>query len=240
MTLGGADEYTASISAMLDLVAIGFRARLPVAIAGAVCLLTAFPLAQAANSLTLETAIARALENNRTLVAAQLSRNISAGELLAARQRPNPEVSVEAERETPHWSFGGALPIEIGGKRKARLGLAEAVIATTEADIARVVAELRSDVRRAYYQAVAAARSVEIAQELEQLAVRARDAADLRFKTGAAPRLEALQASLILAEAENDLVARRGDVGAARAELNALLVLPLDAAPALTDTLDNG
>ncbi|MEO5897463.1 MAG: TolC family protein [Vicinamibacterales bacterium] len=219
---------------------IGVRTRPIFAILGAGCLLTALPRAQAANSLTLDGAITRALDSNRSLIAARLTRNISAAELLAARQRPNPEVSIEAERDTPHWSFGGALPIEIGGKRKARIGLAEAVIATTDADIARVIAELRSDVRRAYYQTVAAARNVEIAEELEQIAVRARDAADLRFKTGAAPRLEALQAQLVLAEAENDVVGRRGGVNAARAELNALLVLPLDSAPALSDPLNGG
>ena len=224
----------------MDLIAIGVRNRVPITIVAAVCILTALPHAQAGGSLTLENAITRALENNRALVAARLSRNINSAELRAAGQRPNPELSVEAERETPHWSFGGALPIEIGGKRQARIGVAQAVSATPDADISRVAAELRSDVRRAYYQAVAAARSVEIAEELEQLAVRARDAADLRFKTGASPRLEALQAQLLHAEAENDLVARRGDVSAARAELNALLVFPLDAAPPLTDTLDRG
>ena len=184
--------------------------------------------------------MARAMESNRTVLAARSARNISTAELNAAGQRPNPEFSVEAERDTPHWSFGAGVPIELGGKRGARIGVAQAALATNDAELERVIAEVRGDVRRAYYQVVAASRNVAIAEELAGIAVRARDAADLRFKTGAAPRLEALQAELILAEAQNDVIARRGAVTAARAELNALLAFPLDASPALSDALDSG
>jgi cobalt-zinc-cadmium efflux system outer membrane protein len=205
-----------------------------------VALSTAVLTAQIPASLTLSESMARAAASNRTVLAARSARNISTAELAAAGQRPNPEFSLEAERETPHWSFGGGVPIELGGKRGARIGVAQAALATNDAELERVIAEVRSDVRRAYYQAVAASRNVEIAEELAQIAVRARDAADLRFKTGAAPRLEALQAELILAEAQNDVAARRGTVTAARAELNALLAFPLDASPSLADALDSG
>jgi cobalt-zinc-cadmium efflux system outer membrane protein len=99
---------------------------------------------------------------------------------------------------------------------------------------------VRSDVRHAYYQAVAATRRVEITQELEGIATRARDAAQDRFQTGAAPRLEALQAGLTLSQAQNDANAARGELNVARAELNALLVYPAGAAPALSDPLEGG
>ena len=216
------------------------RARVPFAAFTLLILPTLFLQAQAPASLTLGESMVRAMESNRTVLAARSARNISTAELTAAGQRPNPELSVEAERDTPHWSFGAGVPIEVGGKRGARIGVAQAALATNDAELERVIAEVRGDVRRAYYQVVAASRNVEIAEELAQIAVRARDAADLRFKTGAAPRLEALQAALILAEAQNDVVARRGTVTAARAELNALLAFPLDASPALSDALNSG
>src|SRR4029078_1376629 len=93
-------------------------------------------------------------------------------------------------------------------------------------DTAGVPADLRADVRRAYFEAVAANRRIAIAQELEGLATRVRDTAQERFQAGAAPRLEPLQAGLALALVQNDLVAARGQATAARAELNALLAYP--------------
>ena len=64
-----------------------------------------------------------------------------------------------------------------------------------------------------------------IAQELEAIATRVRDAAQERFQTGAAPRLEALQARLALAQAQNDVAAARGERqrGARRAQRAARL-----------------
>src|SRR5437588_618156 len=82
-----------------------------------------------------------------------------------------------------------------------------ATLAVTEAETARIAADVRADVRRAYYQAVGAVRRVANAQELEAIQTRARDAAQDRFQTGAAPRLEALQASLALSQAQNEVTA---------------------------------
>ena len=202
--------------------------------------LTALLAAQPGAPLTLDAAIARALDANPTIVAARSARAIDVAGLAAAGQRPNPEVSVEAARETPHWAFGGTVPFEVAGKRQRRIDVANAAIAVTEAETARVAADLRADVRRAYYVAVAATRRITIAQELETLATRFRDAAQERFQTGAAPRLEALQAGLALAQAQNDVGAARGDLSAARAELNALLAYPADSAPELADPLEAG
>jgi cobalt-zinc-cadmium efflux system outer membrane protein len=188
----------------------------------------------------LNEALARATDANPALVAARTARAIDVAGAQAAAQRPNPEVNFEYARETPHWAFGGTLPIEVSGKRGRRIDVANATLAVTDAEFARIAAELRADVRRAYYQAVAANRRVTIAQELEALATRARDAAQERFQTGAAPRLEALQAGLTLAQAQNEVSAARGDATAARAELNALLAYPSDAAESLVDPLEVG
>lgn len=196
--------------------------------------------AQAPATLSLNDAVVRALEANRTILAARSARAIDSAGIRAASQRPNPEVSVEAARETPHWAFAGTVPLEISGKRQRRIDVATATLAVTDAETARIAADVRADVRRAYYQAVASTRRVAIAQELEAIAARARDAAQDRFQTGAAPRLEALQANLALAQAQNDVTAARGDVAAARAELNALLAYPLDSSPALADPLEAG
>jgi len=191
--------------------------------------------------LTLSDAMARALEANRTVAAARSARAIDVAGIGVARQRNNPEANVEYDHpETPHWAFTGSIPLDINNKRQRRIDVANATVAVTEAETARVAADVRAGVRRAYYQAVAATRRVDITQELETIATRARDAAQERFQTGAAPRLEALQASLTLAQAQNETSAARGELTAARAELNALLAYPLDAAPTLNDPLEGG
>jgi len=201
---------------------------------------TSFAQAAAPSNLSLNDAIGRAMAANRTVLAAQAARAIDVAGVNAARQRPNPEFSVEEERETPHWSIGGTMPLEIAGKRGRRVDVANATLAVTEADTARVLADVRSDVRHAYYQAVAASRRVEVAQELENVASRASAAAQERFQTGAAPRLDALQAQLALSEAQNETAAARGELIAFRAELNALLGYTADAQPQLSDTLESG
>src|SRR5574340_222163 len=70
--------------------------------------------------LTLEQAVARALAANRTFAAARARRAVDEGAIAVARQRPNPEITFENERETPRVGIGGSLPIEVAGKRGRR------------------------------------------------------------------------------------------------------------------------
>jgi cobalt-zinc-cadmium efflux system outer membrane protein len=198
------------------------------------------PQAPPPATLTLTDAFARALDANRTIAAARAARAVDVAGVSAAGQRPNPEVAVEYDKETPHWSFTGSVPLDINNKRGRRIDVANATLAVTEAETARVAADLRADVRHAYYQAVAASRRLAITQDLEAISTRARDAAQERFQTGAAPRLEALQAALAFSQAQNETNSARGALSAARAELNALLAYPSDAAPALNDPLESG
>jgi outer membrane protein, heavy metal efflux system len=195
--------------------------------------------AQAPATLSLTEALARAIEASPAAVAARAARPIDVAGVGVARQRPNPDFGFEYDKETPHWAFIGTMPIEVSGKRQRRIDVAHATLAVTDAETARIAADLRADVRRAYFNAVAADRRITIGQELETLATRARDAAQERFQAGAAPRLEALQASLALAQAQNEVTVARGEAAAARAELNALLAYPNDAAPSLTDGLES-
>ena len=61
------------------------------------------------------------------------------------------KLGVEAERETPHWAFSGTVPIEIAGKRQRRIDVAKAGIAVADAEAASTTADVRGDVRRAYF-----------------------------------------------------------------------------------------
>src|SRR4029079_5696845 len=143
----------------------------------------------APSTLSLTDALARAAEASPAAVAARTARPIDVGGIAVAPQRPNPDVGFEYDKQTPHCAFTGTVPIEISGKRQRRIDVANATLAVTDAETARITTDVRADVRRAYFTAVAANRRITVAQELEALAARARDAAQERFQTGAAPRL---------------------------------------------------
>jgi cobalt-zinc-cadmium efflux system outer membrane protein len=193
-----------------------------------------------ANSLSLPDAMERALAANATIAAARLRGAIDQADLAVARERLNPEATVEIEKEAPKQSFGFAVPLELGGKRAKRIAVSEAVIRSGEAEIAASIAQVRNDVRRSYYGVLVADARLVLMNEMRDIAMRVHDTARQRFEAGSAPRLEALQAQLTLAAAENEATAAQGNAVAARAELNALLGLPLETVTPLSTAVDSG
>ena len=194
------------------------------------------PTAPAAG-LTLATAVAIAERSNPHLAAARLKRPVNDAGVGVAAERPNPDFSYELGRDTPHHSFLFSLPIELGGKRSSRIGVAKATVLSGDAELAQEVFALRNDVRRAYFELAAAEARVIAATDLRGLAVRARDAAQARLSLGDAPRLELLQAELTLAAADNDLTTATAAVAAHRAVLNTLMGRAPDTAVSTGDAL---
>jgi outer membrane protein, heavy metal efflux system len=192
------------------------------------------------DSLTLQAAIDRAMAANPTIAAARLTSAITMAGRALAGERPNPEATVEFEKETPKQAFGVAVPLELGGKRAKRIAVSEATIHAGEAELAATIAQVRNDVRRAYYNALVSDARLTVLKELRDLSQRVRDTAQARFDAGDAPRLEVLQANLSLAAAENEATAAEGVSVAARTRLNALIGQPLDVSHRLSTSLDAG
>jgi cobalt-zinc-cadmium efflux system outer membrane protein len=190
--------------------------------------------------LTLQSAFAIAEEHNPTLVAARLGRAVDVAGIGVAGQRPNPEASFEAGRDTPHEIVSLAFPLEFGGKRARRVDLAHATLARTMADLAVQSLDVRRTVRLAYFELVAAASRVQVTSELRSFAERTRNAARDRFESGAAPRLEALQSELALAQADNEEEAARGRLAAARVGLNTAIGRGPETPADPADTFDAG
>src|SRR5258705_7640226 len=208
----------------------------------AAVLLSAPAAAQTAavGSLTLQAAIDRAMAANATIAAARLRGPINLANLAVARERLNPEGSFELERETPKEAYGVAVPLELGGTRAKRIAVGEATVRAGDAELAATVAQVRNDVRRAYFGQLLAESRLMLLREQRDLSMRARDAAQARFDAGSSPRLEVMQAQLALAAAENEANAAEGTTAAARAALNALLAQPLDAPTTLSTNVDTG
>jgi len=215
----------------------------PIAYACAAAALLLAPCAaraQSAAPLTLDAAIARAIASNRSLAAARLSLPGAVAGVGVAGERLNPELSYEYAKETPHQAIAAAFPIELGGKRRRRIDLANATVSAQEAEIAKTAVDLRDRVRRAYFALVGSNRRVALADDIVGLATRVREAAQARFNAGDVPRLELVQAELALVESENEASAARGEARAATGELNVLLAQPIDTSIVPADDLSRG
>ena len=164
-----------------------------------VALLVAAPaIAQttASNSLSLQAAMERAFAANPTIAAARLSRAINVAGLAAAGEYLNPDVFVEIEKDTPKQAFGFVMPLELGGKRAKRIAVSEATLRAGDAELSATIAQVRNDVRRAYFDVAVAEERLVILRDLRDLSRRARDSGggttvpppdECRF-TGAGPR----------------------------------------------------
>lgn len=190
--------------------------------------------------MTLDDAIALAMRANRTLIAARLKTPAAEAGIAVAREIPNPELTFEETKETPRDALTLAQPIELGGKRRRRIAVAEAETRTASAETDAVAAEVRSQVRRAYAQLAAAQRRSAEAEGLAALAARTTEAARDRFTSGAAPRFEVLQTELASMQADNDKMGARAELSAARMELNALLSREPEAPLEAADDLEAG
>src|SRR4029453_8806781 len=72
--------------------------------------------------LTLDEALALALAASPSLAAARLSREEARARQDVARQRPNPELALEEQKEFPRDAAPGSPPIETAGERDRRGG----------------------------------------------------------------------------------------------------------------------
>src|SRR4051812_8025048 len=176
--------------------------------------------------LPLSQAMDLALAANPTIAAARLRQEVARAGIDVARQRPNPELTLEETKETPRDAATLALPIETAGKRRRRIELAEARVASGQAELARTVADVRGRVRRAFYALAGAERRRAETEGVLRLVERTRDAARDRFTAGDVPRLDVVQAELAVAQADNDRESAEGSLAAARASLNTLLARP--------------
>jgi cobalt-zinc-cadmium efflux system outer membrane protein len=116
--------------------------------------------------------------------------------------------------------------VELGGKRGNRIAFGETAREVVKADLARETADLRGDVRHAFYRLLAADRRVAVTQDLETVATRARDAARARFQSGDAPQLDQVQAELAFARVTNLAATAAAERAALEDELDGLIGLP--------------
>ena len=137
--------------------------------------------------LTLALAIALAFEYHPGLAAAQQEVAAAAGQRVQAAARPNPELSYLSEglqREGRTTTIQVSQTIELGGKRQARLAVAEREGDIAAAEQATFRNDLRADVVSAFFDVLVAQERTELAEATQRLSQRASDATARRVRAG--------------------------------------------------------
>ena len=181
--------------------------------------------AAAAAPISLQAALALAMEHNPGLRAAAQALAASEGALIQSRARPNPELAYSQEdtrRETRSMTLQWNQSIEIGGKREARMKAAGHGRELARAELEAAQAGLRADVRTAFANVLAGQQRVQLHQRTLEIAGSARDAAAKRVLAGKVAPLEETKARVAESSAELALAQARSGLRVARQQLAAL------------------
>ena len=173
-------------------------------------------------AVTLQTALAQAMERNPSLRAAQQAVAASEGAMIQSQARPNPELAFSQEdtrRATRSSSLQWNQPIEVGGKRAARMKVAEHGVELARAELDAARAALRADVRAAFVGLLAAQQRVQLNEKTLAIAAQARDAAAKRVIAGKAAPLEETKALVAESSAQLALTQAQSGLRVARQQL---------------------
>lgn len=201
-------------------------------------------VSSAAPTLTLERAVAAAEGASPTSDVADAENRIAAAGRTVAGLRPNPTVSVEAENifgTGPYTGVGSlettgtlSLPIEIGGKRSARIAVADAQSNRAAVQAAILRADLRLGVTEAYVEAISAERRLVTARDQARIAAEALRGADVRVRAGRASPIEVQRADVAKLNADAEVERAQRQVEVARFRLAQRIRQPI------TGPLDEG
>lgn len=155
---------------------------------------------------TLERALIAAGASSPSLEAADAGVRAAGAARTVAGLRPNPQVQVQVENvggsglyrgtQSAETTAGLALPIELGGKRSARVAVADSRSVRARLEAAIALADLRERVTQAYIAAASGERRVEITRQLAGFADAGFRAASTRVAAGAASPIEQQRADV--------------------------------------------
>jgi outer membrane protein, heavy metal efflux system len=194
-----------------------------------------------ANGLSLEQAIARAIEQEPSLGAARTQIEVAQGTKVQASLRPNPSVSFE-RREEPGGTdnlttIGIEWPLDLF-RRDSRVAVADREVATAQIAVADRERILAADVRTRYGDVLATIRDLALFDEVVAATQNQFDLMRSRVEQGASPPLERdlLEVELRRVQAERLLQTARTET--AVFELKRVLGMKADATLFVRDTFE--
>ena len=182
--------------------------------------------------LTMDQALQTALTNNPELAAAQWEMGIAQGDRQQAGLIPNPELSWEVEdtrRNSRTTTFMISQPIEMGGKRGARVEVASRAQDAAGIELERKRNALRADVIQAYYSSSTAQQRVLLSRQSLELAERGLRIAQGRIKSGKSSPVEGTRAEVELSQVRLELKRAQRDEANAYQQLAQVMGAPLPA-----------
>ena len=178
-------------------------------------------------------AIALALAQSPTLRVTEARRDASLGERRQAGLRPNPELSVEGENFAGSGPYRGvrslestvgvAQRVELGGKRSARVGFADAGVTISEREFEAARLDVIRDVTKAYAEAVAARRAIDIEADRLRLGDEVLRIVRARVEGGKEPLVQVRRAEITRSRAMLAVDKARREAEIARRSLATLL-----------------
>lgn len=183
--------------------------------------------------LTLDAAIEKALNAAPKAAGAEARLRAAAGAVEQASALPNPELSTEFENFAGSRAYRGTTTsegtvsvsqlIELGGKRAARTGIAEAERTATEFDRQVTWLEIIREVKKAYSDALAADEEVALAKRREDLAREVVRSVGIRVEAGREPAVQRQRAETLRRQAAVEVRNSQRRATAARSRLASLL-----------------
>lgn len=183
---------------------------------------TATALDKETGPLSLPAAISLAFEQNKTLAAARKEIEAADATLLQAGARPNPEFSAlieDTRKSSRTTTYQINQPIELGGKRSARIEAAQRARDMAVLDYAAKRSELRAAVVAAYYEVMVATERQRLAQELLELAGTSAAMTQRRVMAGKISPVEQTKAQVARSAAQLELNQASSELSLARQKL---------------------
>lgn len=148
-----------------------------------------------AGGATVEDLVKRALVQNGGLLAGQSQVAAARGGVTQARLKTNPSIqfsdSQEANGSQNSFMIGGTLPLELYHRRERRSEVAEASVRMSEFEQAERERQIRAEVESKFGEVLAAARNLQVANDLLTLNRRSLELTQTRADKGASPTLDA-------------------------------------------------
>jgi cobalt-zinc-cadmium efflux system outer membrane protein len=184
----------------------------------------AVPILEAAAPLTLQAAVAMALQANPNLSAASREQDATEAAVMQAGAWPNPTLDAQVEdlrRDNRTTTLQLSQPLELGGKRAARVTAAERARDQAVSALEARRAEIRAAAVTAFFEVLTAQERLRLAQDSVGLAQAGTRAAANRVAAGKVSPLEETKARVAEAGIRVELLQAEGTLRSARQQLAA-------------------
>lgn len=190
--------------------------------------------------------VRRALASNGELAAIRIDIERARARLRQAGLRPNP--TLDFEQTTGRFtgapgeseiSVGLAVPLELGGKRRSRIQLAQAELQAAEAEVADRERRLINDVRTLYVEALASLRELGTLEELNDLDLQTTRFVQARVNEGETAPIELNQLQVEVDRLRSRRALLEGRLQASLLRLKSVTGIPLAELLRLREDISN-